>query len=87
MHATSTADRRIVTLRNMRSNVPDRAQAESDSAPNALVQLQAQYKRCDEVASEKCMAAATFVRRQDTWRNDALDTLRPSSALDGPTVV
>jgi hypothetical protein len=29
---------------------------------NALVQLQAQYHHCDEVASEKCLSAATFVR-------------------------
>jgi hypothetical protein len=28
---------------------------------NALVQLQARYNRCDEVASEKCLSAATFV--------------------------
>ena len=30
--------------------------------PNALVQLQAQYNNRDEVASEKCLSAATFVR-------------------------
>src|SRR3954469_5909801 len=30
--------------------------------PNALVQLQAPYHHCDEVASEKCLSAATFVR-------------------------
>jgi len=30
--------------------------------PNALVQLQARYNRCDEVASKKCLSAATFVR-------------------------
>src|SRR6267378_2301033 len=30
--------------------------------PNALVQLQARYYHCDEVASEKCLSAATFVR-------------------------
>jgi hypothetical protein len=31
---------------------------------NALVQLQARYNHCGEAASEKCLAAATFVRRQ-----------------------
>ena len=31
---------------------------------NALVQPQAQYNHCDEVASEKCLSAATFVRRR-----------------------
>src|SRR6476659_870386 len=30
--------------------------------PNALVQLQARYNHCDEVASETCLSAATFVR-------------------------
>ena len=30
---------------------------------NALVQLQAQYNHCGEAASEKCLSAATFVRR------------------------
>ena len=29
---------------------------------NASVQLQAHYHHCDEVASEKCLSAATFVR-------------------------
>jgi hypothetical protein len=28
------------------------------------LRLQAQYNHCDEVASEKCLAAATFVRHQ-----------------------
>src|SRR6185503_6407866 len=31
---------------------------------NALVQLQAHYHHCGEAASEKCLSAATFVRRQ-----------------------
>jgi hypothetical protein len=31
--------------------------------PNALVQLQAHYHDCGEAASEKCLPAATFVRR------------------------
>ena len=31
--------------------------------PNALVQLQAHYHHCGEAASEKCLSAATFVRR------------------------
>jgi len=31
-------------------------------SPNALVQPQARYKHCDEVASEKRLSAATFVR-------------------------
>ena len=31
--------------------------------PNALVQLQAQYHHRGEAASEKCLSAATFVRR------------------------
>jgi hypothetical protein len=31
-------------------------------ATYVLVQLQAQYNHCDEVASEKCLSAATFVR-------------------------
>ena len=31
---------------------------------NALVQLQAQYHHCGEAASEKCLSAATFVRRR-----------------------
>jgi hypothetical protein len=31
---------------------------------NAQVQLQARYKHSDEVASEKCLSAATFVRRR-----------------------
>jgi hypothetical protein len=30
---------------------------------NALVQLQARYNHCGEAASEKCLSAATFVRR------------------------
>ena len=34
------------------------------SPPNALVQLQAQYHHCGVAASEKCLSAATFVRRQ-----------------------
>jgi hypothetical protein len=33
---------------------------------NALVQLQAHYHRCGEAASEKCLPAATFVRRRRT---------------------
>ncbi len=33
--------------------------------PNALVQLQAQYNHCGEAASEKCLSAATFVRRRE----------------------
>jgi len=35
---------------------------------NALVQLQARYNHCDEVASEKCLSGATFVRRR-AWRS------------------
>src|SRR5258707_3802081 len=35
----------------------------------ALVQLQAEYHHCDEVASEKCLSAATFVRRQVADQN------------------
>ena len=31
---------------------------------NALVQLQARYHHCGEAASEKCLSAATFVRRR-----------------------
>jgi hypothetical protein len=31
---------------------------------DALVQLQAQYNHCGEAASEKCLSAATFVRRR-----------------------
>ena len=31
---------------------------------NALVQLQARYNHCGEAASEKCLSAATFVRRR-----------------------
>ena len=34
--------------------------------PNALVQLQAHYHHCGEAASEKCLAAATFVRQRLT---------------------
>ena len=30
---------------------------------NALVQLQARYNHCGEAASEKCLSAATLVRR------------------------
>jgi hypothetical protein len=33
------------------------------SRANALVQLQAHYHHCGEAASEKCLSAATFVRR------------------------
>jgi len=32
--------------------------------PNALVQLQAHYHHRGEVASEKCLSAATFVRQK-----------------------
>ena len=32
--------------------------------PNALLQLQAHYHPCGEVASEKCLSAATFVRQR-----------------------
>jgi hypothetical protein len=35
-----------------------------DRPPNALVQLQAHYHDCGEAASEKCLSAAMFVRRQ-----------------------
>jgi len=35
---------------------------EARSPSNALVQLQAQYHHCGAAASEKCLAAATFVR-------------------------
>jgi len=31
---------------------------------NAFVQLQARYNHCGEAASEECLSAATFVRRQ-----------------------
>jgi hypothetical protein len=39
--------------------------------PNALVQLQAQYNHCGEAASEKCLSAATFVRRPGAWAQPA----------------
>jgi hypothetical protein len=38
------------------------------SLANARVQLQAQYNRCGEAASEKCLSAATFVRRHARLR-------------------
>ena len=41
----------------------------SHLASNALVQLQAQYNHCDEVASEECLSAATFVG----WRCKGLN--------------
>lgn len=34
---------------------------------NALVQLQARYDRCEEVASEECLSAATFVRPRGAY--------------------
>ena len=40
--------------------------------PNALIQLLAQYDHCGEAASEKCLAAATFVR---PGGEDAVDSL------------
>lgn len=42
---------------------------------NALVQLRAQYNHWDEVASEECLSAATFVswRCKDPYINELLD--------------
>jgi hypothetical protein len=44
------------------------AHGESVGLPNALVQLQARYHHCDEVAPEKCLSAATIV----SWRCEDL---------------
>jgi hypothetical protein len=47
---------------------------------NAQVQLQARSNHCDEVASEKCLSAATFVRHQP-----ARSCHRPFSNRDSPS--
>jgi hypothetical protein len=45
---------------------------------NALVQMQARYHHCGEGASEKCLAAATFVRwRGQNSRNAARSQDQP----------
>jgi len=43
---------------------------------NASVQLQALYHHCGEAASEKCLAAATFVRRLAQTYSDGANAFR-----------
>jgi hypothetical protein len=49
-----------------------------EDLPNAVVQLQARYKHCDEVASEKCLSAMTSVRAQ-ARRKSEVDLQFPHS--------
>jgi hypothetical protein len=47
---------------------------------NALVQLQAQYHHRAQAASEKCLSAATFVRRLTEGNAELANRSDPSSA-------
>src|SRR3954465_9733657 len=54
---------------------------------NALVQLQAHYHHCGEAASEKCLSAATFVRRRLRSRFEELMSSKSCAASDVGTPV
>ena len=52
--------------------------------PNALVQLQAQYNHCGEVAFEKCLSAATSVRRRAPMGSAPCPRLPEAGRLHDP---
>jgi hypothetical protein len=54
---------------------------------NALLQLQAQYHHCGVAASEKCLSAATFVRRRIATMCRAHTLLQPAPYTHAPLSV
>jgi hypothetical protein len=67
--AERAASGSAMAKRHRMTRAPIFAHSDNSWLPNALVQLQAQYHDCGEAASEKCLSAATFVRRRASIRS------------------